>query len=392
MPALSATEVAFLLVACQQVVLALGWLVGAVVLRLDRRWVAQWSAYALLTGVSLVLFVWATHVQDIHTEELRSLANVCLVAGTLLMQRGVRQFIGRPGNAGFYLALLAAVLGVSWYCLVTHSGALRVMSISGVLGALCMVAAADVLGYARRELELRFGFLLAVPLLLGGLVFMARGARAVVAPETVVAELSANSSLNLGSALLFLITALVFHLTLVALVGARLISELSRLSRHDGLTELLNRRAMDDLLRDEARRAVRTNQPFSLLMVDADYFKAINDRFGHAAGDEALRYFAQILSALMRDSDRVGRFGGEEFIVLLPNTSSTEALNAAERLRDALLRRPWAWQGESLRLTVSTGVAAWRGPHDEVDLLLKRADAAMYRAKSLGRDRFEFDQ
>jgi GGDEF domain-containing protein len=66
--------------------------------------------------------------------------------------------------------------------------------------------------------------------------------------------------------------------------------------------------------------------------------------------------------------------------------------HAAERLRDALLRRPWAWQGESLRLTVSTGVAAWRGPHDEVDLLLKRADAAMYRAKSLGRDRFEFDQ
>jgi diguanylate cyclase (GGDEF)-like protein len=221
---------------------------------------------------------------------------------------------------------------------------------------------------------------------------MARGARAVVAPETVVAELSANSSLNLGSALLFLVTALVFHLTLVALVGARLMSELGRLSRHDGLTELLNRRAMDDLLRDEARRAVRTNQPFALLMVDADYFKAINDRFGHAAGDEALRYLAQILNALMRDSDRVGRFGGEEFIVLLPNTSSTEALNAAERLRDALLRRPWAWQGESLRLTVSTGVAAWRGPHDEVDLLLKRADAAMYRAKSLGRDRFEFDQ
>lgn len=392
MPILSATEVAFLLVACQQVVLALGWLVGAMVLRLDRRWVAQWSAYALLTGVSLVLFVWATHVQDIHTEELRSLANVCLVAGTLLMQRGVRQFVGRPGNAGFYLALLAAVLGVSWYCLATHSGALRVMSISGVLGALCMVAAADVLRYARRELELRFGFLLAVPLLLGGLVFMARGARAVVAPETVVAELSANSSLNLGSALLFLVTALVFHLTLVALVGARLMSELGRLSRHDGLTELLNRRAMDDLLRDEARRAVRTNQPFALLMVDADYFKAINDRFGHAAGDEALRYLAQILNALMRDSDRVGRFGGEEFIVLLPNTSSTEALNAAERLRDALLRRPWVWQGESLRLTVSTGVAAWRGPHDEVDLLLKRADAAMYRAKSLGRDRFEFDQ
>jgi len=129
-----------------------------------------------------------------------------------------------------------------------------------------------------------------------------------------------------------------------------------------------------------------------VLMTDADYFKAINDRFGHAAGDEALRHLAQILRAQMRDSDRVGRFGGEEFIVLLPGTSSTEALSVAERLRDALLRRPWAWQGESLRLTVSTGVAAWRGPNDEVELLLQRADAALYRAKALGRDRFEFDQ
>jgi len=392
MPTFSATEIAFLLVACQQVVLALGWLVGAVVLRLDRRSVVQWAAYALLTGLSLVIFVQATHVHSAHTDGLRSLANICVVAGTMLMQRGVRQFVGHAGNAWFYAALLAAVAGFSWYCLVTNNGALRVVSISGLLGLLCMATAADVLGYARKKLELRWGFLLAVPLLLGGLVFMARSARAVASPDTVVSELSANSSLNIGSALLFLVTALVFHLTLVALVGARLMGELSRLSRHDGLTELLNRRAMDDLLRDEARRAIRANQPFSVLMVDADYFKAINDRFGHAAGDEALRHLAQILSGLMRDSDRVGRFGGEEFIVLLPNTSSSEALSAAERLRDALLRRPWVWQGESLRLTVSTGVAAWRGPNDEVDLLLKRADTAMYRAKSLGRDRFEFDQ
>jgi diguanylate cyclase (GGDEF)-like protein len=149
---------------------------------------------------------------------------------------------------------------------------------------------------------------------------------------------------------------------------------------------------MDELLQDEARRATRMNRPFSVLMVDADYFKAINDRFGHSAGDEALRHLAQILKAQMRDIDRVGRFGGEEFVVLMPGTAATEALSAAERLRDALLRRPWAWQGEQLTLTVSVGVAAWRGPQDQVDTLLKRADAALYRAKALGRDRFELGQ
>lgn len=389
MPTLSATETAFVMVACQQAVLALGWGVGAVVLKLDRRSVVQWAGYALLTGASLVLFVASNQTRS---AELRALGNLCVVAGMLLMQRGVRQFVGHVAPLWWYALLLAGVFALTWFGMAAQHGAMRVAVISGLLGLLCLATAWDVFTYARRKLQLRWGGALAAPLLLGAAVFLVRSGRAIAAPGTVVAEITANSALNAGSAVVFMVTALVFHLTLVALVGARLMAELRRLSRHDSLTELLNRRALDDLLRDEARRAIRANQPFSVLMIDADYFKGINDRFGHAAGDEALRHLAQILRTVMRDVDRVGRFGGEEFIVLLPGTSATEAVNAAERVRDALLRRPWAWQGEVLRLTVSTGVAAWRGPHDEVDLLLKRADAAMYRAKSLGRDRFEFDQ
>jgi diguanylate cyclase (GGDEF)-like protein len=389
MPTLSATETAFLMVACQQAVLALGWGVGAVAFQLDRRSAVQWAGYAVLTGASLVLFVWATQTLS---EEARALGNVCVVAGMMVMQRGVRQFVGQPAPAWWYALPLCGVVVVAWFGMSAHHGAMRVAVISGLLGLLCLATAWDVFTYAQHKLALRWGFVLAVPLVLGATVFIVRSGRAIAAPGTVVAEITANSALNMGSAVVFMVTALVFHLTLVALVGARLMAELRRLSRHDSLTELLNRRALDDLLRDEARRAIRANQPFSVLMIDADYFKGINDRFGHAAGDEALRHLAQILRTVMRDVDRVGRFGGEEFIVLLPGTSASEALSAAERLRDALLRRPWAWQGEVLRLTVSTGVAAWRGPHDEVDLLLKRADAAMYRAKSLGRDRFEFDQ
>jgi diguanylate cyclase (GGDEF)-like protein len=342
-----------------------------------------------LTGAALLLFVWATLTRD---EATRALGNVCVVAGVMLMQRGVRQFVGHPASPWLYALLLVAVGVISWFGMSAPYGAMRVVTISGLLGALCLATAWDVFTYARRKLEQPWAIWLALPLLLGAFVFLVRSGRALAAPGTVVAEVTANSSLNIGSAVVFMVTALVFNLALVALVVASLMAELRRLSRHDGLTELLNRRAVDDLLHDEARRAVRSNRPFSVLMIDADYFKAINDRFGHAAGDEALRHLAQILQAQMRDIDRVGRFGGEEFIVLLPGTAASEALSAAERLRDALLRRPWAWQDESLRLTVSTGVAAWRGPSDTVDLLLKRADAALYRAKSLGRDRFEFDQ
>jgi diguanylate cyclase (GGDEF)-like protein len=236
--------------------------------------------------------------------------------------------------------------------------------------------------YARHELDLRWGLWLPLPLMLGALVFLLRGVRAVMAPDTVV-------TLSIGSAVVFLVTGLAFHLALAALLAARMMTDLRRLSRYDGLTELLNRRAIDELLQDEARRSNRSNRPFSVLMIDADYFKAINDRLGHACGDDALRHLARILRDQMRDVDRVGRFGGEEFIVLLPATTATEALSVAERLRNELARRPWSWQGETLSLTVSTGVAAWRGAHDTIDLVLKRADAALYRAKSLGRDRFE---
>ncbi len=389
MPTLSATEIAYLMVACQQAVLGLGWLVAAILLKLDQRSAVQWAAYALLTGASLVLFVEAAQTRS---EETRALGNICVVAGMLLMQRGVRQFVGHGAPAWWYALVFACALALSSFGMSVHHAAMRVAVISGLLGLLCLAAARDVFTYARSKLELRWGFVLAVPLVLGAAVFLLRSGWACVDPGPVVAEIAATNALNAGAAVIFMVLALVFHLALVALVGARLMTELRRLSRHDSLTELLNRRAMDDLLHDEARRAIRANRPFSLLMVDADYFKVINDRFGHAAGDEALRHLAQILRTVMRDIDRVGRFGGEEFIVLLPGTSASEALSAAERLRDALLRRPWAWQGVVLRLTVSTGVAAWRGPNDEVDQLLKRADAAMYRAKSLGRDRFEFDQ
>ncbi|MBL0730405.1 GGDEF domain-containing protein [Piscinibacter sp. HJYY11] len=386
MPTFTATEIAFLMVACQQAVLALGWAIGAVVVPIDRRSALQWACYALLTGSSVLIFIAASQTRS---EELRALANLCVATGIVLMERGVRQFTGRPAPWWPYALLVVGVAGLSWLGLDPGYGALRVAIVSGLVALLCALTAWNIYVYARRDLGLAFGHLLAVPLLLGAMVFATRSARAVVSPYTVVAELAGNSSLNIGSAVVFLVTALVFHLALVALVGMRLMAELRRLSRTDGLTEVFNRRAIEEQLHDEARRAVRSQRPFSVLMIDADYFKGINDRFGHAAGDDALRHLTRIMKAQMRDVDRIGRFGGEEFVAVLPGTAATEALNAAERLRDAVLRRPWAWQGEVLPLTVSIGVAAWRGPQDEVPALLKRADAALYRAKALGRDRFE---
>ncbi|TCZ82438.1 diguanylate cyclase [Lysobacter sp. N42] len=154
----------------------------------------------------------------------------------------------------------------------------------------------------------------------------------------------------------------------------------------DALTGLANRRAANERLELEAARFARSGAPLSVLMLDLDRFKAVNDRWGHAAGDEVLRALAGALRAELRACDLGARFGGEEFLVLLTDTQLDDAMRAAERIR----RRIAALEidaGEALlRVTVSIGVAQLR-EGEAVDTAIARADAALYRAKSEGRDR-----
>ncbi|MEY4564985.1 MAG: hypothetical protein RLZZ618_4262 [Pseudomonadota bacterium] len=356
------------------------------VMRADRRAALHWAGYAAATGLSLLVFVTSSRPDG---EAVRAVGNVLAALGVLLLYRGVRRFAGHNPGWSNYLAALGVVTAVAWLGMRHEYVALRVGVVAGLLCVLCWLTAWEIRLYARDQLRLRWGALLALPLFLGSLVFAARCLNAAWAPAQMVAEITANRSLNTGSALMFLVTGLVFHLALAALVASRLMAELSRLSRHDGLTELLNRRAMEEQLEQEARRAARTGNAFAILMLDVDHFKAINDTHGHAAGDSALRYLAALLRSQMRDVDFVGRVGGEEFLALLPESSVAQGMTAAQRIRDALLQHPHEWQGKPLPFTVSTGIAAWQGHPDRIDLLMRRADAALYRAKSLGRDRFE---
>jgi diguanylate cyclase (GGDEF)-like protein len=163
--------------------------------------------------------------------------------------------------------------------------------------------------------------------------------------------------------------------------------QLEYLALHDGLTSLLNRRALHDHAEAELSRAARNTTPFSVIMLDIDHFKSVNDRFGHAAGDAALRLVASTLTQQVRAYDVVGRWGGEEFLILLPNTALTEARTVAERVREAIeaARLSLAAGGE-VQLTASLGVATLSGATTVTDLT-QQADTALYRAKQLGRNR-----
>jgi diguanylate cyclase (GGDEF)-like protein len=166
-------------------------------------------------------------------------------------------------------------------------------------------------------------------------------------------------------------------------------AELIRLARYDALTGAANRRYFLERAEQECARSRRHQLPLSLMLVDLDHFKQINDQYGHAYGDEALKQFSAVVRACLRDSDLLARIGGEEFIVLMPSTALAGATLLAERLRVAMADQPLPIIDHLLPVRFSAGVTQFKGDDQDIDACLKRADKAMYRAKQSGRDRVE---
>ncbi|HFD79187.1 MAG TPA: diguanylate cyclase [Gammaproteobacteria bacterium] len=160
---------------------------------------------------------------------------------------------------------------------------------------------------------------------------------------------------------------------------------LRRQVERDALTGVSSRTSLLHELRGAIARAAKTGQPLSLVMVDLDHFKEVNDRHGHLVGDKVLREVASRIKAALREFDMVGRYGGEEFVVLLEDTSPHTALQIAERIRTRIASEPIHVAGLDLDLTISQGLARYQDGDDSRSLL-ERADAAMYRAKQAGRN------
>jgi diguanylate cyclase (GGDEF)-like protein len=171
-------------------------------------------------------------------------------------------------------------------------------------------------------------------------------------------------------------------------------AQLLRDARTDSKTGLLNAATWDRQSAAECARAVRTRTPLAVALLDIDKFKGINDTYGHMVGDQVIKEIARTLNSLLRDYDLAGRFGGEEFSLLLPQTRAVDALRIAERVRANIaglcIIAPGASGGERVHVTVSVGVAALdSGSTREFPDLMAAADAALYRAKAGGRDQVQ---
>jgi two-component system cell cycle response regulator len=184
-------------------------------------------------------------------------------------------------------------------------------------------------------------------------------------------------------------------------VGQRVLELQSRLHQaldslayqasHDALTKLLNRRSILDALNREMQRSARQNQPLCIGMCDIDHFKQINDRYGHQAGDHVLREVAQCFGSILRPYDHVGRYGGEEFLLLIPSEVHS-GRDLFERIRLSIARQKIIYQQDVLHITISCGLTVYNPPEDQRsdNGLIADADAALYQAKAKGRNRLEF--
>ena len=183
-----------------------------------------------------------------------------------------------------------------------------------------------------------------------------------------------------------LLLTLGFHAAF-ALEKARLHQDVTKLATIDGLTGLNNHRTFQERLEVEIDRAKRFGKELSLLLLDIDYFKRLNDTYGHRTGDEVLKRVACRLTESMRNIDFTARYGGEEFVVILPETPLEGALFSAERLRKAMMHHIFKTGTDEISLTVSIGVATYPGDASQREDLIERADKALYAAKHAGRNK-----
>ncbi len=374
------------LVAFQFGLYAIGWMGCALLLKEDESAVVHWGLFLLLLSAGMLL---AGLRSEPRTWWAFNGANLLLVLAFCVMRRGVEQFFRAPSSDAEQLIMLALVggaiavvdsgpAGSAWRVLLSYAGQGYVM--------------ARLIAKVRLPVRAEFGRTTWLALMLPGIVIvlllvllMLRQALSLNAPQ----EMHAPAIAGLGLMPLYLFGTALFNFGFMVLLTQRLLLKLKRASRRDSLTGLENRGAIDGTMQHLWAQASRGAESFAVLLIDVDHFKRINDAHGHAVGDQVLEHVAAVIAAQARQADSVGRYGGDEFIIVAPQSTLAGAAQAAERLRLAMEAEHIHARASNLRVTLSIGVAASTSEDLAVSDMLARADQALYRAKAKGRNRVQ---
>ncbi|MGO4999579.1 diguanylate cyclase [Oceanisphaera sp. W20_SRM_FM3] len=344
--------------------------------------------WALAGGSAIIAFIWILYYGIFHWQPALLLAQLFVVISLMLSWDGFRRFLGKP----LTLSTLAwaTTLTLIW-ALITYSHfsvAITAIGNSVLMAALSLLIARDLLLSPQQHTPaLRItGSIYAI----NGAVFLTRAMIAQESP-TMVDPLNPNG-VAAFMLLWLLCSVIAITLGMILMTAERLQADLIIQANHDPLTGALNRRSSNVLYKKAIAHSRRHAQPLSLLMMDLDEFKKVNDQLGHALGDKILCRFVSVTQKTLRTEDIFCRFGGEEFVALLPNTSMQAALSVANRLRCAFEIDSSLMETNkshpSFSITVSVGIAELQ-PDENFENLLRRADNALYLAKNNGRNRCE---
>ena len=334
----------------------------------------HWTAAPLLAFASAILFTLRGMLPTLLSV---GLANALMFASAALFLAGSCRFFERPLSArATGLLWLAGVTVLLFMSLFTGSYGWRVLFMGLLLGGVGVWHTVIVWRQPAQSFATRFT---STVLALSTAIILARAVSAPFAPpqEGLFTPAPMQAIYLLGLAFGTLLTSI----GTVLMASEHLRQELERLVTHDSLTGALTRRALFSSGAAELARARRQGRPLSVLMLDLDHFKQINDQHGHLVGDRVLVDFVARAHAVLRRPAVLGRYGGEEFVALLPDTDTAQALAVAERIRASCADDPLLPS-----CAVSIGVACAQ-PQDSLDTLINRADAGLYDAKAQGRNR-----
>lgn len=348
------------------------------------RWPLWWGLSNILIGLGLIGVGLRDTIPDIISIPL---ANTISWTGYLLILFGVRSFAGRPARPLLYLLAIAAAAIPLFLWSEPDGFAKRVILVAVLVMACDMLLVREGLLLWRRE-RLASGAILAALFAPTVVLFAIRGYLAAtgrLGTEMFPTDNTSQWLTATGTAFLLLRGS-----ALLLLAAERSRNRLVTIAQHDPLTGAMNRsgleRAMTQIAADAGKRPGR----LTLLLIDIDHFKSLNDTHGHAAGDRILQLFAEAARSELRASDILARHGGDEFVALLPHMPTKDAVRVANRIRAAFARTLVDWDGAPLRQpTLSIGVAEGDAASDELETLLEHADEALYRSKRLGRDRVQ---
>jgi diguanylate cyclase (GGDEF)-like protein len=358
-----------------------GILTALWVIHRNMRGVGYWAAGALAIALGVLGIYFSSGALPSTSLVI---ANLFVVAGYVLTWWGIEAFFERPVPTRFGAAILGLTAVALAYFAIVGNSRLRITVLLACFALLAALRAYSVL----RDMKpsTRFSQILSGTTLAAHCLYNLTLSAAVWASPPVerpLSELPISGWLFLIPMLLSM--AVVF--AAILLVNQTIAARLQETARRDALTDALTRRALEEVAEDEIARSRRHRTPLSLLLLDIDHFKLVNDQYGHPAGDAALRQFAAAVRHCLRREDIFGRLGGEEFCALLPNTSIVGAAQLAERIRQSVADLAVDLDGSRLSLNVSIGVADFSDHASTWNELMHRADAAMYAAKRAGRNR-----